>query len=143
MQFTKTTQFTGIRHSKERTTLLKEPLPKDDLIRDGTLDLPINLRSQKIGVLKLRASTTHQWTQDEIEIASAIVERAAIALENARLLSEAQQRASRERIIGDISASISTFSDMEGILRTAVQQLGRRLGGAEVVLELGTDLEKD
>ena len=143
MQFTKTTQFTGIRHSKERTTLLKEPLPKDDLIRDGTLDLPINLRSQKIGVLKLRASATHQWTQDEIEIASAIVERAAIALENARLLSEAQQRASRERIIGDISASISTFSDMEGILRTAVQQLGRRLGGAEVVLELGTDLEKD
>ena len=46
-------------------------------------------------------------------------------------------------MIGDISASISTFSDMEGILRTAVQQLGRRMGGAEVLLELGADLEAE
>ena len=87
----------------------------------------------------MRTSDGHQWTQDEIDIASAIIERAAIAMENARLVADAQRRATRERVIGDISASISTFSDMEGILRTAVQQLGRRLGGAEVELELGTE----
>jgi len=49
----------------------------------------------------------------------------------------------RERVIGDISARIRTFSDSEGILRTAVQQLDRRMGGAEVVLELGADQESE
>jgi hypothetical protein len=32
---------------------------------------------------------------------------------------------------------------MEDILRNAVLELGRKMGGAEVVLELGTDLEKN
>ena len=140
-QFTRSQKLTGIRRSKAKATLLKEPLTADDLNGGNTLNLPINLRGQKIGALKLRAPDEHQWTQDEIDIATSIIERAAIAMENARLLEDAQQRATRERVIGDISASISTFSDMEGILRTAVQQLGRRMGGAEVILELGADLE--
>jgi len=142
-QFTRSQKLTGIRRSKANATLLKEPLVTDDLNGNGTLNLPINLRGQKIGMLKLHAPDEHQWTQDEIDIATSIIERAAIALENARLLDDAQRRATRERVIGDISASISTFSDMEGILRTAVQQLGRRMGGAEVVLELGADQESE
>ena len=138
-QFTHSQNLIGIRRSKSKATLLKGTLETEALSNDDSLDLPINLRGQKIGTLKLRASGGHEWTQDEIDVASAIIERAATALENARLLENAQNRASRERIIGDISASISTFSDMEGVLRTAVQQLGRRLGNAEVVLELGTE----
>jgi len=105
----------------------------------NTFEVPVRLRGQIIGRLKLNSNdSTRTWSDDEITIAQAAAERAALTLENARLLSEAQRRATRERVIGDISASISTFSDMEGILRTAVQQLGSRLGGAEVVLELGT-----
>ena len=138
-QFTHSQNLSGIRRSESTATLLKEPLSLEAIKNDGYLDLPINLRGQKIGTLKMRTSDGHQWTQDEIDIASAIIERAAIAMENARLVADAQRRATRERVIGDISASISTFSDMEGILRTAVQQLGRRLGGAEVELELGTE----
>ena len=142
-QFTRTQKLTGIRRSKASATLLEEPLTDDDLSGNNTLDLPINLRGQKIGALKVKTTDERQWTQDEIDIATAIIERAAIAMENARLLDEAQRRATRERVIGDISSSISTFSDMEGILRTAVQQLGRRMGGADVTLELGADLEAE
>jgi GAF domain-containing protein len=111
---------------------------------DATLDIPLVIRGQTIGKLKLNAiDPDHNWTEDEIALARAAAERTALTLESARLLEDAQLRASRERVIGDISASISTFSDMEGILRTAVQQLGRRMGGAEVVLELGSDLETE
>jgi len=141
--FTRTQKLTGIQRKKANATLLKEPLAADGLNGDNILDLPINLRGKKIGVLKVKAADEHQWTEDEIDIASAIIERAAIAMENVRLLNEAQRRAARERVIGDISASISTFSSMEGVLRTAVQQLGRRMGGAEVTIELGVDLEAD
>ena len=136
-EFTRKQRLTGIRRSNSKATLLKEPLAADKLNNDNNLNLPINLRGQKIGALKVSAPENREWTQDDIDIASAIIERAAIAMENARLLDNAQRRATRERVIGDISASISTFSDMEGILRTAVQQLGRRMGGAEVTLELG------
>ena len=142
-EFKRTQKLTGIRRSKAKATLLKEHLATDDLNGENALNLPINLRGQKIGTLKVSAPDKHEWTQDEIDIATSIIERAAIAMENARLLEDAQQRATRERVIGDISASISTFSDMEGILRTAVQQLGRRMGGADVVLELGADLEAE
>jgi GAF domain-containing protein len=111
---------------------------------DTSLDIPLTLRGHTIGKLKLSAiDPGHNWTEDEIALARAAAERTALTLESARLLEDAQLRASRERVIGDISASISTFSDMEGILRTAVQQLGRRMGGAEVVLELGSDLETE
>ena len=139
--FTHTEKIMGIRRIEENSTILNELPAADDMNGDNTLDLPITLRGQKIGSLKMRASEKRKWTQDDIDIATSILERSAIALENARLLNEAQRRATRERTIGDISASISTFSDMEGILRTAVQQLGRKMGGADVVLELGTDFD--
>ena len=116
--------------------------PVTNIAKDDTsLDIPLVLRGQTIGKLKLSAiDPDHNWTDDEIALARAAAERTALTLETARLLEDAQLRATRERLIGDISASISTFSDMEGILRTAVQQLGRRMGGAEVVLELGANL---
>jgi hypothetical protein len=108
------------------------------------LEIPVRFRGQTIGKFKLNPNDSARiWSDDEIAMAQATAERTALTLENARLLEDAQRRASRERVIGDISTSISTFSDMEGILRTAVQQLGRRLGGAEVVLELGSDLETE
>lgn len=111
---------------------------------DSTLNIPLLLRGQAIGKLKLSAlDPGRNWTEDELAMAQAAAERTALALETARLLEDAQRRATRERMIGDISSSISTFSDMDGILRTAVQQLGRRMGGAEVVLELGADFETE
>ena len=85
-------------------------------------------------------SGQREWTQDEITLLEAAAERAALALENARLVESAQRRAARERAIGEISAKIGTFSDMNAILQTAVEELGRRIGGAtEVTLELVDD----
>jgi len=108
---------------------------------DHSVSIPVQIRGYRIGALKLSAlEEGREWNDDELDIITAAAERAALALESARLLEDAQRRATRERISGDISASISTSSDIEGILRTAVQVLGRRMGGAEVILELGADV---
>lgn len=122
-----------------------EPKPITEVSKDdSSLNIPLLLRGQTIGKIKLSAlDPDRTWTDDELTMAQAAAERTALTLETARLLEDAQRRAARERMIGDLSASISTFSDMEGILRTAVQQLGRRMGGAEVTLELGADLESE
>jgi hypothetical protein len=55
------------------------------------------------------------------------------------LIENAQRRAARERAIGDISSRIGAVSSIESILQTAVEELGRKLGGAtEVTLEINS-----
>ena len=104
----------------------------------STVTLPIKLRGQTIGVLDVRSKGgDREWTPAEISLLEAAVERAGLALENARLVESAQRRASRERSIGEISTRIGAVSDIDAILQTAVQELGRKLSGvAEVTLEL-------
>lgn len=110
-----------------------------------SIGIPIRLRGQTIGVLDVRSKRgARQWKQDEINILEAAAERAALALENARLVQSAQRRAARERAIGDISAKIGAVSNLESILQTAVEELGRKIGGAtEVSLEISSDDGQD
>jgi GAF domain-containing protein len=107
----------------------------------GTVAIPIKLRGQTIGVLDVRAKSGQRlWKADEIAMLEAAAERAALALENARLIESAQRRAARERAIGDISSRIGAVSNLESILQTAVEELGRKIGGAaEVTLEISTE----
>ena len=111
----------------------------------SAISIPIKLRGQTIGMIDVRSkSGQREWTQDEITLLEAAAERAALALENARLVDGAQRRAAREHAIGEISTKIGTFSDMSAILQTAVEELGRRIGGAtEVTIELGEDEKQD
>ena len=105
-----------------------------------SIAIPVQIRGEPIGTIKLDSlDPGREWTEDEITLLQAAADRAALALESARLLEDAQRRANRERIIGEISTSVSASTDMEEILRNAVQELGRKMGGAEVVLELGIE----
>jgi GAF domain-containing protein len=111
----------------------------------STLAIPIKLRGQTVGVLDVRAKNGQRpWKADEIAMLEAAAERAALALENARLIESAQRRAARERAIGDISTRIGAVSNLESILQTAVEELGRKIGGAaEVTLEINSDDSQD
>ena len=112
----------------------------------STIAIPLRLRGQTIGVLDVRSkSGQREWTRDEISMLQAAAERAALALENARLVDSAQRRAARERTIGEIAARIGTASNVDSIIQTAVEELGRKLSGAaEVTLELSTpNIEQD
>lgn len=123
--------------------------PVKSAIQTGSLSLekasasvaiPIKFRGQTIGVLDVRSKTGQRhWKQDEIAMLEAAAERAGLALENARLVESAQRRAARERAIGDISTRLGAVSNLESILQTAVEELGRKIGGAaEVTLEIGS-----
>jgi GAF domain-containing protein len=154
--FTKQARQTGFVYDGKRVTPWdgsKQSEQKRNIVQTGRLSLekvsptiaiPIKLRGQTIGMIDVRSkSGQHEWTPDEITLLEAAAERAALALENARLVESAQRRASRERAIGEISSKIGTFSDMNAILQTAVEELGRKIGGAtEVTIELGEDHDK-
>jgi GAF domain-containing protein len=108
------------------------------------LAIPIRLRGQIIGYLDVKPkNNTRKWTQDDMILLEAAAERAALALENARLVETAERRASRERTIGEISTKIGAVSDLDAIMQAAVEELGRKIGSAaEVTLELDTEQDK-
>jgi GAF domain-containing protein/HAMP domain-containing protein len=152
-QFTKTKKLVGIRHTGARATLIYRKngrnKSENDLNWDqaktefnsASLSLPVKLRGEVIGSVDVRAPGNRKWEQDELEIVTAIIERAALALENARLLAESQKRAAKERTIGEISSKISMQSDINELLKTAAQALGNILPGAEIEIQFNKEDE--
>jgi GAF domain-containing protein len=148
-QFSEAKRITGIRRKSGKTMILTEtaethPASKQTITEtsDATsLKLPIKLRAETIGMLNIKAPETREWTQDEIDIINAIIERAAISLENARLLEDAQRRAKKERIIGEITTKISSSINMRNVLQTAVEELGRAIPGSDVIIQFQPDTE--
>ncbi len=111
-------------------------LKPTDNQRANSLAIPLTLRGTRIGTIKLStADPKRTWTTDEIDMAEATAERTSIALENARLLQEAQKRAAKERVIGEISAKIGGSSNLESILQTAILELGNTLPGTDIAIQ--------
>ena len=150
-QFTQTENLLGIRHTGTRAALLRrnkgqgkqeELLTGNQLkqnARGASLSLPIKLRSEVIGSVDVRTPDNRPWDQDELDIVTAIIERAAIALENARLLTESQKRAEIERLTADISGKISASINLRSVLETAVEELGNVLPGSDIVIQFTND----
>jgi GAF domain-containing protein/HAMP domain-containing protein len=146
-EFTQRRKLVGIRHSGARATLLYNTDSKDEPVREpkrsdtstkprtGSVSLPIRMRGESIGTVEVHTPNNRPWDKDEIDIVSAIIERASLALENARFFEESQKRAAKERVIGEISAKISAQNRVEELLKTAAQELSRNLPGAEVSIQ--------
>ncbi|MEJ5224928.1 MAG: GAF domain-containing protein, partial [Anaerolineales bacterium] len=105
---------------------------------DGVISIPVVVRGQPIGKLGIRPPKGRPLNQDEMDIVNAITERLAIAAENARLLQESQERATKEQAIGEITAKIGASINLRSILQTAVEELGQVLPGSEVTIKLDT-----
>ena len=152
VRFTRSQNIAGIQRRNMKNNFLPEPtdLPGTiEAIRSGdvyrrtesdgssTLTIPIKLRGQTVGVLNVKNTTNRSWTDDEVDIMAAISERAALSIENARLLEESRLIAQREHVIGEISAKIGSGTQVADILRTAVRELGSHISGAQVTVEIG------
>jgi len=105
----------------------------------STLLIPLLVLNQVIGVIGLeQEKPNHTWTDEEIAVAQAAASRAALTLENARLLEESQRRASKERTILESTARIGSAINIENILQTTAEELERVLGDSEVILQFNT-----
>lgn len=102
------------------------------------LAIPVKLRDQVIGIIHIEATEANRkWSESEIAMVQSISERAALALENARLFENAQRRANREQVISEVTAKIGATTNVDAILRSAVLELGRQIGKTEVTIEIG------
>ncbi len=74
------------------------------------------------------------WKDDEITLVEAVAERAALAMENARLFQDARRRAAKEQAISQATTRISSALNIENILHATAEELERVLGGSEVLI---------
>jgi len=104
---------------------------------DGmTLMAPLKIRDQVIGSIRLsKPDHSTPWTPDEIAVANALTEQLNSALESARLYQDAQNRAAKERTIGEISAKIGGLVDIDNILQTTIQELGNNMPNTEIAIQ--------
>jgi GAF domain-containing protein/HAMP domain-containing protein len=106
----------------------------------SALAVPIKLRDQLIGVIDLHETEAErEWTADDVALVTAVADQAALALENARLLEQTEQRARREQLVTQIATKVRIAADVEGILRTGVQEIRRVLGASHGIVHLTTE----
>jgi GAF domain-containing protein/HAMP domain-containing protein len=101
------------------------------------LETSIILRDQILGKITLEQNS--EWSPEQQGLVNAVTAQAAIALENARLISESRQVALRERTLSEINSKIWTANSIETILQTVAKELGRRLDTSNTTIELTMD----
>ncbi len=97
---------------------------------DIHLIVPIQLRGQPIGAIKIRdkKSNKNYWSEEELDSVSVIAENVGLALEGARLFEQTVRRANRERQVVEITSKIRATNDPQQMVKIAIQELKQALG---------------
>jgi K+-sensing histidine kinase KdpD len=98
--------------------------------------VPIQLRGQTLGTLNLQFQGT-DIPQETHRLVEEAANRLALALENARLVQDAQRLAMRERQINVISAQVQQSVNLETLLQNTVRELGNSLGVPKTFIQIG------
>ena len=94
----------------------------------AALAVPIMLRGTVLGGLQVgEAQSIRDWTEDDLTFMQAVADQVALALDNARLIEETQQRVERERLVADVGSRMFAANDLESIVQIAAEELSRVL----------------
>jgi GAF domain-containing protein len=117
------------------TESARPPGERTDQPTHNALAMPIQLSGQTIGVLDFY-DEERIWTEEDKVLVQTLADQVALALENQRLFEQTQRRAQRERLTGEIVSKIRAAGDVQSILETATEELGRTLGVSRALIRL-------
>jgi GAF domain-containing protein len=107
---------------------------------EGLFTIPIQVRGQTLGFIHARKSErAGAWSLEQTALLTTLVDQLGVALDTARLYEETQERAERERMVGEITGHMRETLDLETVLQTAAREMRRALDLAEVEMRLGPD----
>jgi ABC-type sugar transport system substrate-binding protein/methyl-accepting chemotaxis protein len=105
--------------------------------------VPISIGENVLGVLDVQEDEIDGLTGTDLDLLTSIANQVAVGLQNARTYREAQQRADREALIGNINQQIQSTTSVEDALRVAVRELGRALGTNTIISLKEVSIGKD
>ncbi|MCH7737457.1 MAG: GAF domain-containing protein [Chloroflexi bacterium] len=106
----------------------------------GTAAVPLLANDRSIGVLVVNDTRIRVFTDDEVSLLSAFADQAALALEKARLLNEAETERERSDALYRVSNLLAGAHDTEEVLDLIVNESARLLGATASFMRL---LEND
>jgi len=92
------------------------------------INLPIRRYDDVLGAMSFSVPLDQPLTDRQIEMANAVANRLAAALETARLVEQTRSQAERERKAGEISGLLLGQQDVHAVLETAAQSFNDALG---------------
>jgi PAS domain S-box-containing protein len=106
----------------------------------GSTFIPLVTLERWLGIINVGFAEARVPDERQLRLLCALADRAAIAIENRLLFEETQALARRERLINEITARVRGSMDLDTIMQTAVQELGKALGGSAFI-RLGTETQ--
>ncbi|MBN1876223.1 MAG: GAF domain-containing protein [Anaerolineae bacterium] len=106
-------------------------------VDDCTMGVPLKIRDQVVGVVRLRKSEGDgEWRDQEVSLMEALIDQLGRALEGAQLYQDTQRRAVREQLAAHVTAQMRQSLDLETVLRTAASEMRQALGLEGVIVQL-------
>jgi GAF domain-containing protein len=100
----------------------------DPVADANTLAVPVKIREQVVGVVRLRKPEEgSRWRPEEVALVQRLSDRLSAALESARLFEETRRTAEREHLTGEITARMRSTNDPQVVLQIAARELRKAL----------------
>jgi GAF domain-containing protein len=101
----------------------------DGRIGESWLSVPLITGEEVNGVIAVQSfAMKRAYDEHDRDLLTAVAGQAAIAIENARLFEQVQERARREQILREVTANVRGTADVDTIMRKAAQEVSRALG---------------
>ena len=101
------------------------------------LALPLRVRKATIGALTVQSTKPNVFDADLVDTLLTMADQLAIAIDNARLLEEAQKRAADQQALNDISSQMRQATRIDKIAEMGLRTISNRISGSPVKLRLG------
>jgi diguanylate cyclase (GGDEF)-like protein/excisionase family DNA binding protein len=98
-----------------------QDLYRDEGVKTACL-VPLVSHDKAVGVIGLYHARDREWPDDELALAQAFANQAAVAISNARLYRATAEQAARMRSIHDLSARLNRLTDVQAIADAIVAE---------------------
>lgn len=115
--------------------VVHQPNPYLPLTR-SEMALPLIVKNQVVGALDVQSNQPNAFSEDDIRALNTLAAQISIAIDNARLYEEAQQRANDMAFLFDITSAATTADTVESALANIAYKLMDSLEALSVVIYL-------
>ncbi len=135
-----------VEDAAEQTATLAEAVRRNQPVLRGmqnfkVLALPITVRGQVIGAMEFELAPDQHVGNEQLVVLQQVIERLGLAVENLRLLEEAQRMAQREGMVNEITARMQAATSVEAVVAAATQSLADAFQAPRVAVRLGSPSE--
>lgn len=120
----------AVKPVKKHTTMLVAPPTPVIVQEDATTTYAVNIHTgyQDWATLRVLDETgQRQWTTDEELLVKQVSDQLSLALENARLFQEAQERAEELALINNIVSSLNEATNLQDALQAVISEIVQAL----------------